>query len=153
MSKSTLLRAITTLLAVCAPGLASANNIVGVAEIIDGDSFSVGGAEVRLFGVDAPEYDQTCFSDGSSIPCGALAKEALEGLAGSETLACVPIDTDTFGRAVARCTNSGVDVGEALESRDGPQRSGAIAMNMLESRRAPVSCWSVAMEVSDPRGV
>jgi endonuclease YncB( thermonuclease family) len=100
-------------LAVSAPGLASANNIVGVAEIIDGDSFSVGGAEVRLFGVDAPEYDQTCFSDGSSITCGALAKEALEGLVGSETLACVPLDTDTFGRAVARST-SGVDVGEAL---------------------------------------
>jgi hypothetical protein len=43
-----------------------------------------------------------------------MAKQALEGLIGGGALVCTAQDTDTYGRAVARCRTSGVDVGDAL---------------------------------------
>lgn len=107
-------RTIVALSALCVPAFASANIIEGVAEVIDGDSLRVGGTEVRLFGIDAPEYGQSCFSDGSPVACGIMAKEALEGLIGGAILVCAAQETDAHGRTVARCSTSGVDVGDAL---------------------------------------
>lgn len=107
-------RAVAIIAAISLPTLAAANVIEGTAEVIDGDSLRVGGTEVRLFGVDAPEYTQTCFDDGAAVPCGAMAKDALEGLIGGGLLTCVSHDTDKYGRAVARCRTSGIDVGDAL---------------------------------------
>jgi endonuclease YncB( thermonuclease family) len=109
-------RAVAIIAAISLPTLAAANVIEGKAEVIDGDSLRVAGTEVRLFGVDAPEYAQTCFDNGAAVPCGAMAKDALEGLIGGGVLVCVSYDTDAFGRAVARCRTSGVDVGDALVS-------------------------------------
>lgn len=114
MFKLALLRATTAVFAACVPVLASANVIEGIAEVIDGDSLRIDGTEVRLFGVDAPEFTQTCFSNGSPVACGVMAKEALEGLIGGATLVCMAQDTDRYGRTVARCRTSGVDVGDAL---------------------------------------
>ncbi|RNJ61709.1 MAG: thermonuclease family protein [Porphyrobacter sp. IPPAS B-1204] len=107
-------RAIAIIAAISLPALASANVIEGKAEVIDGDSLRVDGTEIRLFGVDAPEYTQTCFDNGAVVPCGVMAKDALEGLIGGGVLICVSQETDAYGRAVARCRTSGVDVGDAL---------------------------------------
>lgn len=107
-------RAVAIIAAISLPTLAAANVIEGKAEVIDGDSLRVGGTEVRLFGVDAPEFTQTCFDNGAAVPCGAMAKDALEGLIGGDVLTCVSHETDTYGRAVARCRTSGIDVGDAL---------------------------------------
>lgn len=107
-------RALAIMAALSVPALASANVIEGTPKVIDGDSFRVAGTEVRLFGVDAPEYTQTCFDNGQAVPCGVMAKEALEGLIGDGVLACVPQETDAYGRIVARCRTSGVDIGDAL---------------------------------------
>jgi len=97
-----------------APSFAAAQVIEGPADVIDGDSLRVAGTEVRLFGVDAPEFSQPCYSNGSEVQCGAMAKDVLVGLIGSAVLTCQPRDTDTFGRIVATCRTSGVDIGGAL---------------------------------------
>ncbi len=114
MLRPAILRATAALFGLAVPALAAANVIEGTAEVIDGDSFRVAGTEVRLFGVDAPEYAQTCFANGAPVACGVMAKQALEGLIGGGALVCTAQDTDTYGRAVARCRTSGVDVGDAL---------------------------------------
>lgn len=114
MFRSAQVRALIALMALGASATATANVIEGTAKVIDGDSLRVGGSEVRLFGVDAPEFTQTCYSDGSPVACGMMAKEVLEGMIGGGRLACTPQDTDAFGRVVARCRTSGVDVGDAL---------------------------------------
>ena len=34
--------------------------LAGTARVIDGDTIEVAGTRVRLWGIDAPEHDQTC---------------------------------------------------------------------------------------------
>ncbi len=48
------------LLVLLASGTASAQDFTGRMVFSDGDSLRVSGARVRLFGIDAPEMDQTC---------------------------------------------------------------------------------------------
>ncbi len=96
------------------PSFAAAQVIEGPAEVIDGDSLKIAGTEVRLFGVDAPEVTQPCYSNGAEVACGAMAKDVLANLIGNSVLTCQPRDTDTYGRIVATCRISGADVGGAL---------------------------------------
>ncbi|MGB3470889.1 MAG: thermonuclease family protein [Erythrobacter sp.] len=74
----------------------------------------LGGQRVRLFGIDAPELDQSCFADGEPVACGKQAKIVLEGLIGDAPVSCAGQSTDVFGRIVAICRVSGVDLGEAM---------------------------------------
>jgi endonuclease YncB( thermonuclease family) len=101
-----------------APGPAVAQTIVGPALAIDGDSLSVGGREVRLQGVDAPEMAQSCKdANGRPWACGVAARDALAGLLarGPATCAIDPRDpADRYGRTLARCAAGGADLGEAM---------------------------------------
>src|SRR5438876_2373798 len=48
-----------------------APDIVGPAQVIDGDSIRVAGIEIRLYGIDAPEFRQTCMRAGHPWAWGA----------------------------------------------------------------------------------
>jgi len=49
-------------------------------KIKDGDSFVLNGVEIRLWGIDAPEYNQQCQTSGKSYPCGREAMAFFENL-------------------------------------------------------------------------
>lgn len=68
--------------------------IEGKAYIIDGDSLRINGVEVRLFGVDAPEYHH---------PYGQKAKWALLKLCKGQIIRADVDSVDGHGRVVARC--------------------------------------------------
>ncbi|MDF1729135.1 MAG: thermonuclease family protein [Sulfitobacter sp.] len=93
----------------------AADEIVGKVRVIDGDTFDVGPVRVRLFGIDAPEQDQPCQTEqGASFACGAwVTGEVAERYQG-RTVRCQQVDTDRYGRAVARCALQGEDVGRRL---------------------------------------
>ncbi|MBC2834335.1 thermonuclease family protein [Paragemmobacter straminiformis] len=93
---------------------AFAETIVGRARVIDGDTLEIGSKHVRLFGIDAPEHDQTCDRNGKPWPCGQAAAQALADLAGRARLECEVQDRDRYGRAVSICAAKGVDLGEQL---------------------------------------
>ena len=67
----------------------------GKAYVIDGDSLVIANQELRLFGIDAPEFDH---------PYGKSAKSALIKLCNGQIIRAEIIDTDIHGRKVARCT-------------------------------------------------
>ncbi|MBT8475582.1 MAG: thermonuclease family protein, partial [Alphaproteobacteria bacterium] len=49
--------------------------------VVDGDTIDVGGTRVRLFGIDAPEGDQTCTRpDGAVWACGTWATAQVRAL-------------------------------------------------------------------------
>ncbi|TIT92457.1 MAG: thermonuclease family protein, partial [Mesorhizobium sp.] len=46
----------------------------GTAIVNDGDSLTLGTERIRMRGIDAPEYTQTCRKEGADYPCGRLAR-------------------------------------------------------------------------------
>ncbi|WP_298847042.1 thermonuclease family protein [uncultured Ruegeria sp.] len=89
----------------------AAERLAGRVDVIDADTWDVGGVRVRLHGIDAPELDQTCQdSDGSSWPCGAWATHRVRQKYQGQTASCVPLDRDRYGRIIAQCKVERVDV-------------------------------------------
>ena len=87
----------------------------GPLRVIDADTFDVGGERVRLFGVDAPELSQNCVdAAGQDWPCGAWAAEEAARRWEGRLARCEAVDTDRYGRIVARCAVGGSDIGAAL---------------------------------------
>ena len=96
----------------CAP--ASAAPFYGPAQSIDGDSLTVDGKEVRLFGIDAPEFNQTCKRAGQDWPCGAEAADRLSRLVTGKDVRCVSMGVDAYHRILGSCTVDGTDINRAM---------------------------------------
>jgi endonuclease YncB( thermonuclease family) len=86
----------------------------GVATAIDGDSLRLGDVEIRLAGIDAPEYGQTCGAPGKLWPCGSVAHRRLRGLVRDGPVQCRSREYDRYGRAVATCFNATGDLAEQM---------------------------------------
>lgn len=91
-------------LAVAAPTSSQAQSISGDASAADGDSLVVAGQRVRLFGIDAPELDQTCDKGGSAWHCGEAAKVQLAELVAGQRIECRGQGVDQYGRVLAVCS-------------------------------------------------
>ncbi|RXG96050.1 thermonuclease family protein [Bradyrhizobium vignae] len=96
-------------------GSAFANGIIGQASIIDGDTLEIHGTHIRLWGIDAPESSQLCRGE-DSLPyrCGAKAANELDRFIVGRPISCEPVSTDRYGRTVAACSVSDVDLAEWL---------------------------------------
>jgi endonuclease YncB( thermonuclease family) len=101
---------IFALLLAAAPPQALAKPLYGNAEVVDGDTLRMGGTRIRLFGIDAPEHDQTCTRNGTRWPCGTQATDRLRRLVAGKNVRCVPVGKDDYGRTLARCDTIGVDL-------------------------------------------
>jgi endonuclease YncB( thermonuclease family) len=93
---------------------AQAEDFSGVARAVDGDSLTVAGRRVRLFGIDAPEYRQTCRVGWSNWTCGSDAAAAMRAMVDGRNLTCAAVDRDVYGRTVANCRLGGVDLAAAM---------------------------------------
>src|SRR5215831_3938402 len=78
--RSLVTRLAVTCIALGAAATCYAQSISGDAHVVDGDTLVVGSTKVRLFGIDAPEHDQTCQKAGSAWRCGEAARDLLAEL-------------------------------------------------------------------------
>ena len=92
----------------------SAAPFYGLGQSIDGDSLRVGDREVRLFGIDAPEFDQYCKRGGQDWACGQEAADRLSRLVTGRDVNCTSTGTDRFGRTLARCMVGGTDINRTM---------------------------------------
>lgn len=125
-------RSLIVLALLVAPLPLAGEVISGRAGVIDGDTLVVDGRKVRLYGIDAPELDQTCGGAMGTWPCGQAARDALAGLAGRAVIDCAVQDTDRYGRAVAVCLRDQTDLGAELV-----RRGSAAAYRRYSDRYAP----------------
>lgn len=79
--------------------------VEGAATIIDGDTLTVDGITMDLWGLDAPEPKQQCAIDGTLWPCGQRATEVLAGLAKGK-VSCAYRTLEKEGRIVAVCRDA-----------------------------------------------
>src|SRR4051794_37645682 len=63
--------------------------VLGLGRAEDGDTLIVGETKVRLFGIDAPEFDQSCSRQGANWSCGAAAADELMQLVTGKDVRCV----------------------------------------------------------------
>ena len=127
---------------------AFANDLVGQASIIDGDTLEIHGTRIRLWGVDAPESSQLCRgADSNLYRCGANAANDLDTFIARRPVSCTLVSEDQYGRSVAICSVSGADLGEWLVRNglalDWPQYSkGKYASAQREADRSGRGMWA-----------
>ncbi len=76
----------------------------GYGTAIDGDGILLNNnIKIRLWGIDAPEYQQPCYHNKQALQCGYMAKAFLNELIKGEKISCIKKDEDRYGRIVAIC--------------------------------------------------
>ena len=110
--------------------------LLGLPYVTDGDGLRIKGQEIRLFGIDAPEFKH---------PYGKKAKWALHRLCKGRDVMAVSAETDDYGRLVARCyLEDGSDLSAEMVklglALDWPRFSGGIYSH-LEPADARKKLW------------
>ena len=96
-------------------GESRARTITGKAYVTDGDGIRVAQQEVRLAGLDAPEWDQKAkHRDGYWFNHGKRVKSALIQAVGGKHVHVSVESVDKFGRLLGTVTYEGRDIGEWL---------------------------------------
>ena len=106
----------------------------GRADAVDGDTLRMGDARIRLWGIDAPEKDQTCRAEGLEWACGLLATAALRSRA--TDLSCRGKERDRYGRVLAVCFEGGTDVNAWLVAEGWALAYRAFATDYVEEEEA-----------------
>jgi len=123
----------------------------GAVQVVDGDSLRKGDTDIRLYGIDAPEYRQSCYDRNRvEYPCGKKAANILRNLVKGHDVSCTSIDTDRYGRAVSTCKINSLDLnGEMV--RQGwavayVRHSVSYVKQEAEARRARRGIWAGTFE-------
>jgi endonuclease YncB( thermonuclease family) len=89
--------------------------IEGFVQVLEGDLISVNGAIVRLYGIDAPELGQTCYSRaGRAYDCGEASRAVLDRLIGTAEVACTLYSRLSTREEVGRCFVGRTDIAGRL---------------------------------------
>lgn len=87
----------------------------GPARILNGDTLSIRGRNVTLFGIDAPELSQTCTNQrGQSYNCGKEAALWLRDWLGNHEIQCRIMKEDNHGNLLGVCMAGEYDIAAAL---------------------------------------
>ena len=88
---------------------------IGTATVIDASHLEVAGQRFKLYGIDAPDTDETCqAAGGAEYPCGIEARDALAKLVSAGEVNCLPRGPNELNEMLASCTVGQTDVARAL---------------------------------------
>lgn len=97
------------------PDLDNLPTIYSSARVVSGDTLNINGHLFRLYGIDAPELNQSC-ADGSgrAYSCGRQAAAWLSSWLQDNTLECKVMQQDKNGNMAGTCSLGAYDIGAAL---------------------------------------
>lgn len=113
----------------------------GFAKVIDGDSLRIGGSEIRLKDIDAPEGRQTCRRDGQDWACGEDARRALQRFVGGKKVVCRSVERDKHDRYLAYCDAGGRTLNEAMVEAGFAVSYGGYRNREREAKTARRGVW------------
>jgi endonuclease YncB( thermonuclease family) len=127
------------------PSVPDANQIVGIASVVDGDTIEIHDQRIRLSGFDTPESGKRC-GDTNVYQSASLA---LSDFVANRTVTCTPTGTDRYDRVTATCSVGGTDLGDYVVSqgwgRDWPRYSnGAYADEEAAARTQRRGLWGLS---------
>ena len=104
------------LLLILLPLSVAAATIQGtVTKYTDADTLSIWKQPIRLLGIDAPEFSQSCNdSNGREYKCGIEALNRLKEIVGSNKVRCEGEQTDAYKRLLATCYVGDVNINQQL---------------------------------------
>ena len=93
-------------------------DLSGTAHVIDGDTIVIGDTHIRLWGIDAPERQQTCQGkNGDVYECGRDSAAVLFELTRGRRVECAQRDSDRYSRIVAVCPTESGELNAAMVRR------------------------------------
>lgn len=114
----------------------------GAAIVNDGDSITLGTERVRMRGIDAPEYTQTCRRDGADYPCGTLARQSLVRLIAGRPVTCSGWQKDRYGRLLGDCKAGDTDLNRAQVEAGWAVAYGDFEREEAAARAAKAGIWA-----------
>lgn len=102
------------IMSILIPAAADAQSMAGRPKVIDGDTLEIGGRIIHLFGIDAPESEQTCSIGSQAWRCGEEATFALTFEATIHWVVCNERGLDAEGLSTAVCTAGPHDLSERM---------------------------------------
>ncbi|MGL4488520.1 MAG: thermonuclease family protein [Rhizobiaceae bacterium] len=124
----------------------SAKRAQGIPTIVDGDSFVLGGAKLRLKGIDAPEYTQNCKNGTVAYACGREARKHLERFVAKRQVDCEGWQSDKFGRLLVQCSVGGSDINQMMVSSGWAVSYGDYFAEETAARSAKRGVWQGEFE-------
>jgi endonuclease YncB( thermonuclease family) len=88
--------------------------ITGTATVLDGDSIEVDGQLIRIYGIDAPELEQDCYSGNMKFRCGAQSSTYLSDMIYGQPIRCQVNEIDKYDRILGSCMWQGRNVAEIM---------------------------------------
>lgn len=90
-------------------------SIIGPVRVVNADTLMMDGHYIRLFGIDAPEIDQTCANKmGRAYHCGKVAATWLRDWLMDNPVECHIMQQDKKGNMSGVCSLGQYDIGAAL---------------------------------------
>lgn len=105
------------LILIAALFIASCAGVTGAPQVLSGDTIVVDGERIRLFGIDAPDPEQTCTIDGKPYRCGEEATKALMRMVGSADISCRDRGRSADGHIISVCSIGATDLAARMVSK------------------------------------
>lgn len=121
-------------------------NVTGAVTVNDGDTLTIAGERIRLLGIDAPEFSQTCMRAGQSYACGRNARDALRALIKDRPVTCEGWRRDRFGRLLAACKAGMTELNRTLVEEGWAIAFGDFETEELDARQAGRGLWAGEFE-------
>ena len=88
--------------------------VYGEAKVIDGDTIHIGKNKIRLHGIDAPEWNQSCTLNSKIWECGKKSTLALKKLIANQNIVCEIKSIDKYKRYIAVCFSNKVNLNKEM---------------------------------------